>query len=140
MTEAEQREIAVYVAERVMRWEHIGATDSILSQESNGGYIYDGQPTRIVRGVHTSPWGPFTSAADDYAVLERVREAWEFGRVNSGRGFMFNAQLSCIWGERGKGSGTGAWTWCLYRPGDYATAAYRVLRQSIQDFADGKTG
>lgn len=66
------------------------------------------------------PWPNYTTdAADDYAVLERVRETWG----HSAR-FLFGLKLLAIWRKRG---GPMSEPILRYEPGDYSRAALAVL-------------
>lgn len=108
MTEAEQREIAAYVGRHVMGWD----PDDMDSWPH--GVDEDGCPYAKLPGF-------FTSASDDYAVLERVRETWDGDRKR-----LFVSAFQGIVDDQE--SNTPFWRWIGYRPGDYATAAYRVLK------------
>lgn len=127
------RERDAIVAEKVMRWLN---EDDYRDRPIPRGEIttFANEVQRVLRGVpyqmhngdwsrHYENWRPSTAPADDYSVLQHVRETWDLCRES-----LFSSALTALWSGR---NGLLPTFIMAYAPGDYSLAA--IVAHSLSE-------
>lgn len=120
------RALDVRVAEEVMGWQAAYLLDgNVFAPRVHDGALEDLDYFETPdRGRMPCGWSPTTCAAEDYEVLEHVRETWGHSQR-----YVFGIELVGLWRKRTVESKDALVM--RYRPGDYSRAALAVLDREV---------